>query len=311
MTTTTSSKFRRIAIVAGVLAVALLVAGERRAASQAQPTQLTVAIYAPSAGFASSADRLTYVQGLAKAIEKKTGIPTKGAAYVSFADVLKAKPDFAIVDGQCVAAKSPGTLLATASIDGSTQQSWALFSRGDNLAALKGKKLAVIHTGCRDEDFVDNAMFESEVAAKGYFSALVNQIDAAGAIAAVRDYKKADAVFAPTSAGRGLTRLFDAGGVPNPGFVQVNKGIPSATAALVKDAVLSYGASGGIDGWKPAAEDLYKRLAGRMGDRVKRPIFAMPEVVRVEDQDVLIIPNSEYAEASVKQHFWEPPARRP
>ena len=38
---------------------------------------------------------------------------------------------------------------------------------------------------------------------------------------------------------------------------------------------------------------------------------APPEVVRMEDQDALILPASEFATATVKQHFWEPVATAP
>jgi len=30
--------------------------------------------------------------------------------------------------------------------------------------------------------------------------------------------------------------------------------------------------------------------------------------VRVDDQDVLVVPTSKFAEAPVRQHFWEPTA---
>lgn len=302
---------KKIALLAAALLLALVAVPGRKVAAQAAPTQLNIAIYAPSAGFADSSARLSYVQGIAKAVQQKTGIPTTGKAYASWGSLMSAKPDFAIIDGQCIAAKSPGTLLAVASIGGSTTQSWALFTRGDSLGELKGKKLAYVDTGCRDSDFLDNAMLESEVKTASYFGGLVKQSDAPGAVAAVRDYKKADAVFAPASAGRGLTKLFDTGQVPNPGFVQLNKQIPGQTANDVASAVLSYGAGvGGIDGWKGAAQNIYQSLAGRMGARSKKPIFAQPEVVRVEDQDVLVIPESSYEQAAVKQHFWVPDVKR-
>src|SRR5262245_40739052 len=85
-------------------------------AQTAAPAQLTVGMYAPTAAFADSGARLAYVQGLAKAIQTKTGIPTTGKAYVRLSDLLAAKPDFAIVEGLCIAAKSPGQVLATAVI---------------------------------------------------------------------------------------------------------------------------------------------------------------------------------------------------
>jgi hypothetical protein len=292
---------------AGLLAVSLPIL-EPTASAQTQPAQLNVAIYAPSASFSDSAARLAYVQGLAKAIQAKTGIPATGKAYVRYSDLMAAKPDFAIIDGQCVATKNPGTLLAVAAIDGDTVQRWGLYTRsGDNFSSLKGKKLAYVKSGCRDEDFLDNVMLDSEIKTKGYFGGLVDKPDVAGAVAAVKDYKAADAVFAPSGASKGLSKLFDTGAVPNPGFVVTGKAVPTSVVDKVKDAVLSYGAGGGIDGWKGAQQAGYGGLAGRMGARVKKAVFAVPDVVKMDDQDVLVVPESQFEQASVEQHFWVPP----
>ena len=146
---------RTMSIIAATVlaAVALAVAAPAVAGAQTPPAQLTVGMYAPTAAFADSGARLAYVQGLAKAIQTKTGIPTTGKAYVRLGDLVAAKPDFAIIDGLCIAAKSPGQVLATASIGGDTTQAWALFSRGgEDLPKLKGKKLAYVKMECRDAD---------------------------------------------------------------------------------------------------------------------------------------------------------------
>ena len=87
----------------------LLVAAPAHA-QQNEP--MTVAMYAPAAAFPDSSARLAYVQGLARAIQQKTGVPTSGKAFVRLGDLLAAKPDFAIIDGQCIAARqgTSGTL---------------------------------------------------------------------------------------------------------------------------------------------------------------------------------------------------------
>jgi hypothetical protein len=271
----------------------------------AQQAPLTVALYAPTAPFADSSARFAYVQGIARVIQAKTGVPTTGKAYVRLADLLAAKPDFAILDGQCIAARSPGAVLATASIGGETAQAWALFARGgEGVSALKGKRLAFVKTGCRDTDFLDNALLDGEVRTSVYFGSSVDRADAAGAVAAVRDYKVADAVLAPSSAARGLARVFDAGSVPNPGFVVLNKGLAQPVVDKTREAVLAYGGEGGIDGWRGAAS--YGGLAGRMGARPRRGVFAAPDVVRLDEQDVLIVPAPKFELATIKQHFWEP-----
>ncbi len=267
---------------------------------------LTVGLYAPSAAFADSSARLAYVQGIARAIGQKTGAQVSGKAYVRLGDLLAAKPDLAIIDGQCLAARPTGTLLATAVIGGDASQPWGLYTRGgDSLASLKGKKLAFVRTGCRDTDFLDNAMLDGEVKTAAFFGALVDKPDVTAAVLTVRDYKAADAVFAPAAQARGLARTYDAGPVPNPGFVAL-RSFPAPLLEQVKDAVLGYGGGGGIDGWRGAAASAYTTLGGRLGTRAKKLVFAPPEVVRIDDQDILLLPPMRFEQATVKQHFWEP-----
>jgi hypothetical protein len=277
--------------------------------AQTAPESLTVAMYAPAAAFSDSSSRLAYMQGLAKAVQQKTGVPTVGKIYVRLGDLTAAKPDFAIIDGQCLAAHSPNVgvqILASAVVAGDVAQPWALYTRGgESLATLRGKKLVYVKTGCRDSEFLDNAMLDGEVKTAAFFGALVDKPDVTGAVLTVRDYKAADAVFAPATGARGLTKVYDAGPVPNSGFVAM-KPFPAALMDGVRDAVLGYGGGGGIDGWRAAAQGGYQALGARMGARTKRPIFAAPDVVRLDDQDVVVVPASKYEQATVKSHFWEP-----
>src|SRR5262249_39574565 len=287
-----------------LLVMVFLAAGVARAQEQ-----LNVGLYAPAAAFADSSARLPYVQGLAKATQQKTGLATVGRAYVRLADLTAVKPELAVIDGQCLAGGAMGQVLATATLGGDTAPAWGLYARGaDNLAGLKGKKLAYVRTGCRGNDFLDHAMLGGEVKAQSYFGSLVDKPDVSGAVLAVRDYKQADAVFAPAAQAKGLTKVFDVGPVPAPGFVVLAKGLPAPVLEQVKDAVLGYGGGGGIDGCKAASQQGYTVLSGRMAPRTRRPVFAAPEVVRVDDQDVLVVPTSKFAEAPVRQHFWEPTA---
>jgi hypothetical protein len=298
-----------LAASAAALAFALLAVPSTKVDAQQAPAQLSVALYAPSAAFRDSAARSAYVQGLAKAIQNKTGVPTTGKAYVRYSDLKGAKPDFAIIEGQCLAVGAPGPVLATAQIGSSTSQAWALFSRGDNFMALRGKKLAFMDTGCRDPDFLDNAMLDSEAKTKAHFTGMVGRPDAYGAVETVRSYKQADAVFAPVAQGAGLTKVFDTGLVPNPGFVQMNRNVSAGVASNVQAAVLAYGADQAIQGWKAAAS--YAGLSSQMSARVKKPVFAVPTPVRIDDQDVVVIPQSKFEQATIRQHFWQPAERRP
>src|SRR5215831_14964891 len=125
----------------------LAVAPGGAAFAQQQAEGLTIAMYAPAAPFADSSARLAYMQGLAKAVQQRTGVATSGKIYVRLADLTAAKPDFAIIDGQCLAARSPGPILAAAVIGGDTSQPWGLFARGETLVSLSRKKLVYVKTG--------------------------------------------------------------------------------------------------------------------------------------------------------------------
>ena len=269
------------------------------------PQKITIGIYAPSVEFGAAQARLAYVQGLAKAIEQATGIKTDAQSYANIAALKKDAVDFAIIDGVCYATNLGWKLLATATIGGGTTRPWALYSSaGDTMQSLKGKKLAVIATGCNDAGFVDNAMLESEVDAS-FFGGRSAKPDLTAAVAEVASYKAAQAVFAPAGSAKNLTKVFDTGSIPNPAFVEISGKIPSNVAERVAASVISYGGSGAIAGWTKPARELYTGLASRMARVVKTGILASPDPVRIDAKDALIDPPSlrDTAVVDVRHHF--------
>jgi hypothetical protein len=275
------------------------------------PDKLTIGIYAPSVDFGTAQARLTYVQSLAKAIETNTGIKTEAQSFASLGALKSGKVDFAIVDGQCYATNLGWKLLADAEVGGGTTRQWALYSSaGDSMQQLRGKKLAFVQMGCNDKAFIDNAMLESEVD-DSFFSARVGKPDLAASVAEVASIKGAQAVFAPAGAHKGLTKVFETGAVPNPAFVQMNTGVPSAVADKVASAVTGFGGGGAISGWAAASKGPYQALAGRMGRSAKKAVFAAPDSVRVDAKDVLIDPPTldRPAATDVLLHVARPPAR--
>ena len=279
----------------------------------AQPAQqITIGIYAPTVEFGAAQARLAYVQGLAKAIEQNTGIKTFAQSYANVAALKKDAVDFAIIDGVCYAANLGWKLLATATIGGGTTRAWALYSSaGETIAALKGKKLAFIATGCNDAGFVDNAMLESEVD-PAFFGARSGKPDLTAAIAEVASYKAAQAVFAPAGAAKGLTKVFDTGAVPNPAFVDLSGKLPGSIVERVAAAVVGYGGSGAIAGWTKPSREIYTALAGRLGKVNKAGILANAEPVRFDAKDALIEPATlkETAVVDVRHHFVRPSGGR-
>jgi hypothetical protein len=269
-------------------AVWLSARAERAAAQPAQA--VTVGIYAPSVEFGGAQARLAYAQGVAKAIEQSTGLPTEAQSYATIAALKKDNVDFAIIDGLCYATNLGWRLLATANLGGGATRTWALYSSvGDTLQQLKGKKLAFIATGCNDAGFVDNAMLDSEVDA-GFFAARSGNADLTGAVAEVVAYKASQAVFAPIGSAKGLTKVFDTGAVANPGFVAIGNKLPAAVVEKVAAVVVGYSGAGAIAGWTRPNREVYTSLAARLGRSVKSGIPAAPEVVRIDAKDALIDP---------------------
>ena len=308
---TNKRKLLTLGAVAAVAVAALLIMN-RPAKTQQTTPKLVIGLFAPTVDFGSNQQRLQYVQGLAKAIESQTGIKTTAQAYSSLSSLRSAKVDFAIIDGQCYATSaSSWKLLANAEINGSTSRSWALYSSdGSDMQGLRGKKIAFVTTGCKDDSFIDNAMLDSEVDAS-FFSSRVGKPDLAAAVAAVASYKNAEAVFAPSGSAKGLTKVFDTGSVPNPAFVQVNNKVDAQTVKDVQSAVTAYGGGGAIDSWSGAKKDPYTSLKDNMGTRTKKGIFASPEPVRFDAKDVLVDPPTldDTALTDVEQHFEQPPDR--
>jgi hypothetical protein len=281
------------------------------ASAQPAPQQITVGIYAPSVDFGTAQARLAYVQGLAKAIEQNTGIKTVAQSFASLG-AMKNAVDFAIIDGQCYAANMSPKLLASANIGGATTRQWGLFSgAGSDMQSLKGKKLSFINTGCNDAAFIDNAMLDSEVD-PSFFSSRTGRNDLAAAVSDVSSVKTSQAVFAPVSAAKGLTKVFDTGAVPNPAFVDLSGKVPAATVAKVQAAVVGYGGGGAINGWAAGDRNIYASLAGGFGRKTKAGVLASPEPVRIDARDVLIEPTSlkDTALVDVRHHFVRPPGAR-
>lgn len=290
----------------------LLLAAAGSSDALAQKPKVTVAIYAPSVEFGSSAARLAYVQALAKAIEQSAGVEVEAQSYANLAALKKDAPDFAIVDGPCYATNLGWRLLATANIGGGTSRPYALYaSAGTTMRALKGKKLAFIAAGCNDAAFVDHAMLESEIDAS-FFAARIGKPDLSAAIAEVAAVKTAHAVFAPVGAAKGLTKVFDTGSVPNPAFIALAPKVPAATIDRVAAAVTGFGGSGAIGGWARPSRDSYTAFAARLARNVKTPVFATPEPVRIDARDALVEPPTlrDHAVVGVRHHFVRPPGER-
>jgi ABC-type amino acid transport substrate-binding protein len=293
---------RRAALIAALLL---------SANALAQQKKLQIAIYAPNAPFASGTERFNFVTRLAQQITSVAGVQAEGKAFARAGDFERAiaakQVDFAVVDGIYLAMKGvPYSVMAIATSGGETAPKWAVFAASESsFKELQGKKLVVASTGSRDDDFIGNAIFDGELQVKRFFGPKSTAPDIASAVSAV-SLKKADAVVAPESEGKGMKAVFDAGRIPNPAFCQISNGISSDIVAKVKSAVLSHSVSAALDGWKAGEAGTYRALAGRMSARSRRPLMAEPDVVKLGDSDILVPPQLEAAQPDLKSQYWTP-----
>jgi hypothetical protein len=299
----------RARVLATFLTVAVLALGDAHAADK----PLTIAIFAPNAPFESGTERFAFINRLAQQVTAAAGVPATGKAFARSSDLETAirnkQVDFAVIDGVYLAERGvPFQVLATATSGGDIAPKWALFSGTvARVEELQGKKLSMAASGPRDAEFVSNALFDGELQVGKFFSTRQTAPDIASAVAAV-NLKKADAVFAPQGQGKGLKMLFEVRDrVPNPAFCEVAGSVSADVVAKVKAAVLGHGAAGpGLDGWRASGGEAYRALSARMSSRSRRPVMVEPEVVRIEDQDVLVPPALEPGLPDLKSLYWQP-----
>lgn len=287
---------------------ALLLAGATSHAQEAR--KLVIAIYAPNAPFSSGTEQFTFVQRLAQQVTSAAGVPAEGKSFARSGDLETAiknkQVDYAVIDGVYLAEKGvPYPVLALATTGGETASRWGLYAQAAaDVPSLQGKRLSVAATGSRDEEFLSNALLDGVVSVKRFFASQSRAPSIASAVEAVK-LNKADAVFAPESESKGMKNIFDAGRVPNPAFCEVGAH-DAALTSKVRAAVLAHGAQAAIDGWKAGDAGPYRSLAARMSSRSKRPLMADPEVVKLEDIDVLVPPSIDYAQPDLKNQYWNP-----
>lgn len=300
-----AARARRAALVLAAVG-ALLVAGSRPARAQTPPRpekqRLELAFYAPSLPFKDTASRLSYLRTLADAIASNTGHAVEPRLYSTMTQLRKSNPDFAIVEAQCLSS-SGWRPLASARIGGKTSRGWSLYAaRGQTLATLRGKKLAYSASGCRDDDFIENALFESEIRLS-YFAGTSAKSTIGGAVAEVTSVRAAAAVFAPEGQAGGLSALFEAGEVANPVLVAASAKLSKDVVEEVGRAARRFGSSGVIDGWSDADDRALTDLRRRMRGARRHLIMAEPTGERLPYRDLLAPERGESSAVSVRRYF--------
>lgn len=282
------SALLRIAVLA-VLAIAGLV---RPAAAQSET--ITIGLFAPTAPFEGTGDRVSFVNGLADHLSGEAGgkkvigkVFSSASAFSSA--VKKGDIQFAVIDAPYAAAIGlPYKILASAVRDGSSTAPWQLVAGSgiSKLSDLKGKKVVVPSIGAKENAFVTNALLGGEVDAS-YFSKIIEAADARSAMTQVSN-GKADAALVPGGVDlpSGVSRVMTLSSVGWPMFVA----LPGADDSLVRSfssKAKSYSSSGAFSGFGGAEAGRYKSLAGSFGRGSKKGPMAVPPPARLTVRDLL------------------------
>jgi hypothetical protein len=245
----------------------------------------TVALFAPSAPFPSTAARVELANRLGRALGTALRGARGGRVYARAADfaaaVRSGEVTVAVVDPAYLAnAGGNYTVVASAvyrgTSTGTSDRAWQVVARtGTKLTELAGKRVVVPSLGGREIELVTHALFGGEIG-RTFFAAIEPAPDTASALAAL-GLGKADAAVVPVT-----------GELP-PGTSAVLALPALPTAVLVvygaltprdRDVVLS-AASGfigdaTIQGFRAAEPDLVAGVARRFRPPAKRGPFVVP-----------------------------------
>jgi hypothetical protein len=256
----------------------------------AEPAGLRLGLYLPN-HLGSAEERLLYVAELARLLSAQLGRPVVGKAYARFSDLRSARPDLAVLDGQCALALPGASALAAIEQGGTIVQQWALFSRiAQPFSALRGARLAYVATGCRDAELLQGMLW-GEVPLT-YFAARVERPTINAALSTVRDYGAADLVFAPLDKGKssGLHQVFATAELPNPVLLQLGSALNETTRQQVVAALRSAPVRADLGQWRATGSGQLQQFARIFQPPTRTPIFALPRPEPLEILPALRLP---------------------
>ncbi len=241
-----------------------------------------VGLYAPSAPFAGTAERLGFITALADHLSAKLGRPVSGRVYASLgaldAALKKGEVTHAILDAPNLAMRG-GKPLLTLTRGGSSSVGWVVAGgSARDLGALAGKRLAVAQVGGREGGFVTGVLFEGEVEA-AHFGSIVDAPDAQSAAKLVA-LGKADAALVPAETGGVLGTALALRSLPWPALIAGPRADAATTEAVVA-AARTWSGSGPFTGF---GAPIGVPGAGRAK---KRPIMATTPARRLDMAPVL------------------------
>lgn len=264
------------------------------APSIAAADDITIGLFAPTAPFEGSGDRVSFVNAVADHLSSAAGgAKVTGKVYASagaFASAAKkGEIQFAIVDAPYAAANGlPYTILASAMRGGSGSASWQLVAKSSvgSIRDLRGAKIALPATGSKAPAFVTNALLGGEVD-PSYFASITEAPDTRSALTMIT-VGKVDAAFVPAGVDPpgGTKRLLSLGNVGWPMFVSLPAADSKMSAAFAS-RIKSFGGGGGFSGFGDAGAGNYRSLAGSFGRSTKKGPMALPPPARLSVRDLL------------------------
>jgi hypothetical protein len=260
----------------------------------ASAEDITIGLYAPTAPFESSGDRVSFINAIADHLAPAAnGSRVTGKVFASAsayaAAVKKGEIQFAIIDAPYAAALGmPYTVLASATRSGDASASWQLIAKSSigAIRDLKGAKVAIPTVGAKANSFVTNVLLGGEVDAS-YFATISEAPDVRSAVTLIT-VGKADAAFVPAGvdAPSGTKRLISLPTVGWPVFVSL-PGTESRLATAFGARLKTFGGAGGFGSFTDATNGTYRGLVGAFNKTSKHGPMALPPPARLNVRDIL------------------------
>jgi hypothetical protein len=274
------------------LAVLVTIAIALCVPSVARAGDITIGLYAPTAPFEGSGDRVSFINGIAEHLTSvANGAKVTGKVYANAAAfaaaVKKGEIQYAVVDAPYAAANGlPYPVLATATRNNEAIAQWQLVAKTSigSIKDLKGAKVAIPTVGAKQQAFVTNVLLGAEVDAT-YFGSIVDAADARSAMTMIT-VGKADAAFVSSGVEppAGTKRLLGLTSVGWPMFVSLPGADAKLTAAFTS-RIKSFGGAGGFSGFTDAVS--YRGLVGSFSSSNKRGPMAVPPPARLSVKDLI------------------------
>ncbi|MCA9563526.1 MAG: hypothetical protein KC561_08555 [Myxococcales bacterium] len=248
----------------------------------AQPSEVTIGLFAPSVRFEDSVARAAYINQLAASVEEESGISVRGINLSDPSDLDDV--DFAVVDGLYQAREHVGRSILTLEIDGQSSLELGIYSASnERLSELAGQDLLLPRSGGALERLISTRALYSEVATDEFFGEVDSASNFESAVSSVQSGRAAATAGFDHFVNE-LELVVSLGSGPTPEFVIINTSLPAELVEEVSDAVRSHAGRAPFSGVSPGASPSMGTFERSLsGSRLERqPIMAASRNVTIE-----------------------------